>query len=339
MKVLSSSPVRSSAPTAWATASSTESSDRMRARLSLFSARGASLARPRDDRLLVAHVGLVEAARSERLGRQALECRRVRRLGRRVEAAPVAVAAGRARRGHPHVRRDVVGEHHERSLAGPGVDVGDGPLVQAGGDVVVGEGVAAEEREVLVVGRRLEQDVEVVPPGIRRGIGVELVEVLAVDRGGVARVLGPRRDGRGRVHGLPAAVRPGVVVHVVVLGVLARHQLGPGRTAQRVWGLGLGERHALVDQQALDVGEVAEVVLAHVVGQEDQHVGGVGRGRSARRRRVHDLRRAARRLDSGCGRTDQGQDEESGRHGEGHAEGLLHSDAAPSVAGGWSGPS
>ena len=75
---------------------------------------------------------------------------------------------------------DVVGKDHEGSAPGPGVDVGDGPLVEPGGDVVVLERVTVEEREVLVVGRRLEQDVEVRPPGVGRRVGVELVEVLAV---------------------------------------------------------------------------------------------------------------------------------------------------------------
>ena len=131
-----------------------------------------------DDGLLVAHVGLVEARRLERLGRQALERCLVRRLGRRVEATPVAVTARLARRGHPHVRGNVVGEDHEGLLAGPVVDVGQGPLVEAGGDVVVGVGVAVVEREVLVVRGGLEQDVEVVPAGSAGASGSNLFRCL-----------------------------------------------------------------------------------------------------------------------------------------------------------------
>ena len=97
-----------------------------------------------------------------------------------------------------------------------------------------------------------------------------------MDRRRVARVLGPRADGRRRVERLPTAVLTGVVVHAVVLGVLPRHQLGPRRAAQRVRRLRLGERHPLVDQKIPHVREVGQVVLAHVVGQEDQHVGRIG---------------------------------------------------------------
>ena len=53
---------------------------------------------------------------------------------------------------------------------------------------------------------------KLVHPGSARRAPLEVVEVLAVQRGAVALVLRPRRDGGAGVERLPPAVRAGVVV-------------------------------------------------------------------------------------------------------------------------------
>jgi len=192
------------------------------------------------------------------------------------------------------VRREVPGVDHER-VAGRGevADVVVGALLDHRGDVAVGVALRVTvpgHGEVDVV---VDAAGEGVPAGPARGsyvAGPVAVEELADEARAVAGVAEPRARLVGRVEGLEPAVDAAVVLDAVVLGVLAGGQLGARRAAQRVRRDGVGELHPLVGEQAARDRHVVEVVVAHVVGEDEDDVG-------ARRLRVGGAGRVLRGLD------------------------------------------
>ena len=268
---------------------------------------------------LVAHVGLVEGRVVEGRGPLVEEQVLVLRGGGR-KAAP-------ALRRDPVVRREVPGVQDERvARRGEVADRTVGVVLDDRRDVAVGVAArlpVAGHGEVDVVVDAAGQRVPARPAGGALVAGAVAVEELADEPGEVARVAEPRARLLGGVEGLEAAVDAAVVLHAVVLGVLARRELGARGAAQRVGGDGVGELHALVGQQPARDRHVVEVVVAHVVGEDEDEVGtvvsGVG-GPVGVLRRLHHPHRAglgARGLGAAVGgdRREGGDedDQESGR--------------------------
>ncbi len=213
------------------------------------------------------------------------------------------------RPGERHVGGDVVDDGEERRTAvGEAVEGATGALGHGLGDVLVADPVAVEEARPAVGVDAAHLGVPEGPARrlVPRAQSLVAVEELAVVRRPVARRLQPPAD----VHidvAQPLGTTPsaGVVAYAVALGVLPRDELGPSRAAHRVRRDRVREANALVDQQPPRLGEVAQLVRAHVVGQDEDDV------RSARG--CCCLRRVGRRR-AGYARTH----ERAGHHGDDH---------------------
>ncbi len=216
----------------------------------------------------------------------------------------------------PVVRRDR-GPPHEPRL-GPATEVGDHPsglraqhpgrvatgerldlAVHVLGQVEVGVGPAAERVPGLPVvvgaGHPLRPARRhVVQRGLRGAVDRLLavpVEVLADQRGLVPRPLQHRGDGAPVAEGLETE-RLLVAVDVVVVGVLAGEEARSRRAAERVRREGVLEGQPPPLQQPLHVGHEAQVVPAHVVGLDHEHVRALLPGLLHRRRLGRDQRLA-----------------------------------------------
>src|SRR5918995_19458 len=108
------------------------------------------------------------------------------------------------------------------------------------------------------------------------GAGI-FIEVLAEETRPVARRIQTRRHVVLLVAfvpvGLHTAARTLVGPDPGVVGVLAPHDGGPGGTTKRVGDEGVREAHALVPQYGASLRHVLEVILAHVIGQDEDDIG------------------------------------------------------------------
>ena len=185
---------------------------------------------------------------------------------------------------------DVVRDVEEERVVPVRVEEGERPIGDLAGVVGVGQ------RVVLVLGLDRGQDVvEALGGRVHRPAGyVLLVDVevpLAEVAGGVALGLEQlgERDllerqagdfGRAEEAGVRVGAAGDVVGDLEACRVLAGHQAGPGRRADRVGRVGVRERHAGggdgVDGRGLVVGRavVADLVPGEVVGEEEDDVPG-----------------------------------------------------------------
>jgi hypothetical protein len=232
--------------------------------------------------------------------------------------------AAAALRGDAVVRGEVPGVDDERvPAAGEVADGAVGVVLDDRGDVAAGVAArvaVAGHREVDVVVHPARQRIPPGPTGGAYVAGSVAVEELADEGRLVAAVAEPGARVVGGVERREAAVLAPVVLHAVVLRVLAGGELGARRAAQRVRRDGVGELHALVDQQAARDRHVVEVVVAHVVGEDEHEVG--ARGCVSRGGRLDALHHPHRVRASGAvevtGGTDRGEggdehDEEGSR--------------------------
>jgi hypothetical protein len=137
--------------------------------------------------------------------------------------------------------------------------------------------VLVERVAEVVAGHR----VPLVPP--RRNVGLFVaVEILPEEGRPVALLLDPSGHRRVLVADvaelLKAAARRLVAENLVVVGVLAAQDGGPGRTAQGVCHERVVEGRALVYEQRLEVGHVSkragiQVVYGQIVGEDENNVG------------------------------------------------------------------
>ena len=181
-----------------------------------------------------------------------------------------------------HLAR-LLGDHVGGVATGEGVDLPVDVLDQ----VVVGVGAAAVVR-VVVVPQVVRAGVPLVPARRhvvqRRPSGAQVllavaVEVLADQAGLVPRPLQDRGD-RTSIRERSEAVGLEVGVDVVVVRVLPAQEARPGRAAQRVRRERVLEAQPPALQEASYVRHPPQVVPAHVVGLDDQHVGPLARHRA-----------------------------------------------------------
>ena len=279
MTVLLSSPTLRSVSTSDSTARSTDCSARSRARCSVMTTSRVGQPPVAERPGLVEDVPLVEGGRGERRRDGPVETALVLRRRRRRHRLALPVDAV--------VRREVPGVDQERVVvAGELADRVVGPLGDDVGDVVVAEGLrlaVVVEGEVEVVVDPRSERVPAVPARRAYVAGGVAVEELADEAGLVAALLEPRADLVGRVEGLEATEGAGVVLHAVVLGVLAGHQLGAGGAAQGMGRDRVREVHPAIGEQLAGARHPLQVVLAHVVGHHEDDVGWVGLIRADRR--------------------------------------------------------
>ena len=272
MTVLLSSPTLRRVSTSDSTARSTDCRARSRARCSVMTTSGSASRRVRNGRGWSRTLRSLKAGEAKDGGTASGEATLVLRRGGRRHGLAVAVDPV-VRREVPRVDEERVvvrGELAHRVVGALGDHVGDVAVAVGLGVAVVVEG------EVEVVVDPGAERVPVVPARRAHVLVGVAVEELADEAGLVAALLEPRADLLGRVEGLEAAERAGVVLHAVVLGVLTGDQLGARRAAQGVGRDRVGEVDPAVGEQLAGARHPLQVVLAHVVGHHEDDVGTIG---------------------------------------------------------------
>jgi hypothetical protein len=197
--------------------------------------------------------------------------------GRKIGEGALVPLRGRRRRVR-RVRREVEEERTRR-----GLEERDGFLREEIGGVrgLLGKReILAVNVEAVSVVPRLREGDPAVPTGrhVRARIAVQ---VLADERGGVARVVEPRRHGRLVAKAAEASHEAAIRVHAVRVRISARQDAGPARATERIRHEAVLKGDAASDQLALHGRHVAERVPALVVGDDEDDV----RLSSTRRRR------------------------------------------------------
>ena len=220
-------------------------------------------------------VAVVEGGHPARRGRHpgevtAVGARRDRGLPAAAGGAPVVAGVVGS-----HVRDP--GEERRAVVRLEAADHLPGPVAQVVGDVAVahrghGTVVPRHERPVGVdaAHQRVEHVPAVLPGGVVRA---QAVEVLAQERGAVARLLQPVGQLGARLERAVAAMGLGVGPDPVVVRLLPGQHGGAGRAAHRVRRQALVEGGPGAAQQPTGAGHPPQVARGHVVGHDQHHVG------------------------------------------------------------------